>query len=600
MTMPIPYRMRWLDPVDATRIARLERRVYAWGDRTGRRDIREQLAVAERDGENLSMGLFQGRALRGYCLVFLEQERSRIAGYLGINPPTGLDLDGPGLYLADIAVHPGHRDQTWALITRQAMAIRARADCRGLPVEALCAEQLLEFWRCRAGAVRRLGLELQRYEPFTDPDTGRRLYWLQFRQLASRAGPAVPRPTASMLKEVRAVRTTAGRFRVGVVDSLAGWQALGADWQRLWEQTPGATVFSNAAFLRAWWLQLGVAASLHLVVVLDANSRVRAIAPMQLLRRPGPGPNRACLGFIGLPSEVDRPVFLAQPGDDLAADLVAEYLTEQRSGPWSSVALYEQRADSPLLRAMQKRLAQAGALLACADGPACPSVDVRGEWSDYLAGRSRGQRRSLRRHLAALRQRGEVCLDSVDAPGAGELGLRRYLSVEARSWKARSEQGVGRSSAHIGFLQTLIAGGDAGPELHFRFLTVGGVDVAATLGLWLDGCLYALHIAHDQAWDRYSPGFVLTALELEAAFLRPDYRRVDYLGGFLSNKRGWATDWEPSVALFAHEPTITARALHMYQFGGKQLLKRGLARAHLLATALRWQRSVSRRLGRYV
>lgn len=598
--MPTPYRMRWLDPVDATRIARLERRVYPWGDRTGRRDIHEQLAVAERDGENLSMGLFQGRALRGYCLAFLERERSRIAGYLGVQSPAGLDLDGPGIYLADIAVHPGHRDQTWALVTRQAMAIKARADCRGLPVEALCAEQLLEFWRYRAGAVRRLGLELQRYEPFTDPDTGRRLYWLQFRQLASRPDRALPRSPASVLKEVRAVRTSAGRFRVGVVDSLAGWHALDPDWQRLWEQTPGVTVFSNAAFLRAWWLQLGVAALLHIIVVLDVNDRVRAIAPMQLLRRPGAGPDRVCLGFIGLPSEVDRPVFLALPGDDLAADVVAEYLTEPGSRPWSSVTLYEQRLDSLLLRALQERLAQAGALLACPEGPACPSVDVSGQWPDYLAGRSRGQRRSLRRHLTALRQRGTVGLDSVDAPDHAELGLRRYLKVEARSWKARSEQGVGRSSAHVGFLQALIAGSDGGPELHFRFLTVDGNDVAATLGLHLDGCLYALHIAHDRNWDSCSPGFVLTALELEAAFLRPDYRRVDYLGGFLSNKRGWAMQWEPSVALFAHEPSLTARALHLYQFGGKQLLKKALARAHLLATALRWQRSVSRRLGRYV
>lgn len=598
--MATPYRMRWLDPVDATRIARLERRVYTWGDRTGRRDIREQLAVAERDGENLSMGLFQGRALRGYCLLFLERERSRIAGYLGVQPPVGLDLAGPGIYLADVAVHPGHRGQTWALATRLAMAVKARADCRGLPVDAICAEPLLQFWLCRSAAVQRLGLKLQRYEPFTDPDTGRRLYWLQFRQLASRPAAAVSRAPASVLKEVRAVRTSAGRFRVGLVDSLVGWQALDADWQRLWEQAPGATVFSNATYLRAWWLQLGVAASLHLVVVLDASDRVRAIAPMQLLRRPGAGPNRACLGFIGLPSEVDRPVFLALPGDDLAADVVAEYLTDHGGGLWSSVALYEQRADSPLLRAMQERLARAGALTACPEGPACPFVDVRGEWSDYLASRSRGQRRSFRRHLAALRQCGEVCLDTLDAPETGELGLRRYLSVEARSWKARSEQGVARSSAHIGFLQTLIASGNHGPELHFRFLTVDGTDVAATLGLYLDGCLYALHIAHDQDWDRYSPGFVLTALELEAAFLRPDYQRVDYLGGFLSNKRGWATAWEPSVALFAYDPTLSSRALHMYQFGGKQGLKKGLARTHLLATALRWQRRVSRRLGRYV
>lgn len=145
----------------------------------------------------------------------------------------------------------------------------------------------------------------------------------------------------------------------------------------------------------------------------------------------------------------------------------------------------------------------------------------------------------------------------------------------------------------------LAAAGPCAPLLQFRFLTVNGADIAATLGIHWRGCLYSLHIAHDRAWDGSSPGFVLTALELEDAFARDDCDRVDYLGGFLGNKRGWATEWRATTALFAQPATVGGCAYHLYHFRGKQLLKSGLTRIRLLRPALRWQRALSRRTRRY-
>jgi CelD/BcsL family acetyltransferase involved in cellulose biosynthesis len=52
-------------------------------------------------------------------------------------------------------------------------------------------------------------------------------------------------------------------------------------------------------------------------------------------------------------------------------------------------------------------------------------------------------------------------------------------------------------------------------QLHFRFLTLNDLPIAATFGVFQSGRFASTEICHDQAFDQYSPGFVLTGLELQ-------------------------------------------------------------------------------------
>ncbi|WP_290649646.1 GNAT family N-acetyltransferase [Aquisalimonas sp.] len=597
--MTTTYRLQWLRPGDARRVAWLERHLYPRGYRAGARDVREQLAVAEAAGENLSIGLFLGRRLVGYCLMFVERDRRDICDYIGISAPPDVDLSGPGLYLADIAVHPLHRRQTWTMIGRLATAIRARRDLRGLPLEAFSDDALMGFWRSRNGVVSRVGLQFVREIPFHDPILRRPLHWLQLRQVEQAGEPAVSRDQPIKLGTEQTVMTREGPLRVGIIDRPHAWKMLAAEWHRLWHATPNANVFCSFPFLRAWWQELGLGVSLLLVVVMNPDGGVRAIAPLQIAPASGAGGGRRCLGFLGHPSEVDRPLLLAEAGDHLSPELICDYLMALRGERWSSAIFYEQDRRSPFLAAMFARLRGAALLTALPDGPECPVVDVRGDWSTYLAGRSRAQRKSLKRRLARLRETGEVRLDTVVSPEHEGNALPRYLAVERRSWKPAAAVGVARSSAHLGFLQALAGHPEPRPAMHFRFLTVDGQDVAATLGLFWCGCLYSLHIAHDRAWDPWSPGFVLTALELEDAFSRADYQRVDYLAGFLSNKRGWATEYRQTQALYAQPRNLQGYGFHLFHFHCKPWLKQRLDRVDLLQPLLRWKKHRFRRQGSY-
>jgi CelD/BcsL family acetyltransferase involved in cellulose biosynthesis len=575
------YHLRWLGPADAARVARLERRVYPRAQRTGRNLIAEDLIRAEAEGRNLSAGLFRNGHMVGYSLRFLEPDRRRICAIVGIPEPAGIDLSGPGIFMADIAVHPRHRLRTGLLMTRMALAGHAREDLRGLPMEAFSTEALMAFWRSHPGTLARIGLRLASTEAFYDPDVQQTLYWLHFEPRPRVRGRS-ERSLRRMLKSVRPAGSD-GNLEIGVLDRLEHLTLLEAAWSRLLRRTPSATVFSSPEYLAIWWRQLVLDGELVIVVVL-AGGEVRAIAPMQIIPQRWLGRDYRCLGFLGHPAEVDRPLLIA-PDPEAASVLIADYLMDLRA-LWDCVVLHEQPADHPFPAELARRLGDAGLQVSLAPGPVCPRVDVSGRWEDYLKRLSRGQRKSARRHELRLRRAGDLVLDTVDTEAGVAAAFERYLRLERRSWKPAAGLGVAKNSAHRAFWRTLVSRFASRSGAQFRFLTLNGQDIAGTFGLSWNGCYYSLHIVHDRDWADYSPGYVLTLLELQQAFARADCRWVDYLGGFLANKRGWATEQQLTRTLYAHPPDLRGRGFHGYYFRVKPALKRQLSRLGMLDAAL--------------
>jgi CelD/BcsL family acetyltransferase involved in cellulose biosynthesis len=72
---------------------------------------------------------------------------------------------------------------------------------------------------------------------------------------------------------------------VGTADTM--WtpgSATRDEWDRLWSQCPGASVFQHAAWLRSWWAAYGSAGRLRVVLVRQSGVLLAA-APLQLCRR---------------------------------------------------------------------------------------------------------------------------------------------------------------------------------------------------------------------------------------------------------------------------------------------------------------------------
>lgn len=410
--------------------------------------------------------------------------------------------------------------------------------------------------------------------------------------------PATGLPAA--LKSVRAYyRPPASPLHVGYLDNVTDWQLLEPWWDDLLARTPGATVFSSYAYLNTWWRRIAPEGELFLVVVLTGDA-VQAIAPMFISPLKWLGRKSPSLRFLGMSPEVDRPVPLIAADDHVSAEIIADYLFAQ-GHRWDCALLLEQQSTSELLARINNRLRREGFLVTLKDEPPCLCVDVSDDWETYLANRSRPQRKSIRRHLKRLRNAGRLELEGIDkVRGWEDETLERYLQVENRSWKRqKANLGIGETPTHFGFYQALVRRYSPSEAVHFRFLRLDGEDIAATFGLLWNGCFYSLQIAHDASLDAYSPGFVLTALELEEACQRPDYTWINYLGGgAANNKRGWATDPVFTKALYAHRSNLTGRSFHTYHFHAKPWVRRQLDRAGLLEPIVRLRDTLEMRYKR--
>jgi hypothetical protein len=233
------------------------------------------------------------------------------------------------------------------------------------------------------------------------------------------------------LLDVRRLPSAQGELLLGRIDAVESWSLLEPHWQAVHEATPGASVFQTYDYLRTWWQCLGSAGELLIVPVMRGD-QLLAIAPLQItgvkqLGRPVP-----TISFIGQPSESDRPTLLGAPAPEVC-EALAEYLLTLKHR-WQSIVLFEQPVDSTLVRVLRERLQRARYLTAQIDGNECPYIEIKGTWNDYLAGRNKAFRKSLKRRRAQLESMGALGCETVET-GDIEGAMRRFRTVEDKSWK---------------------------------------------------------------------------------------------------------------------------------------------------------------------
>jgi CelD/BcsL family acetyltransferase involved in cellulose biosynthesis len=532
----------WLDASDARK--RLRARPWRLSQ-PGQDALLAAFERAERVGDNLSLGLYHNRRVQAHLLAWIEHEPAQRSC----------------VRVVELRAGRTRRQDGVRLLSQLAWLLRHRDDLAALPVRVADDAELLA---ALGNATKPLPADVRAL-------------------LLSLLGSADP---PLDLQRVRQHDEAGSTVRVGVVESIEAWDRLRPAWNQLLAATPGATVFQTFEFLRAWWYHLGWSDRLYIVVVERAGVPV-AIAPFQVTRQRWLGFWFETLIYLGQPPESDRPLVLRRADDLRSLDYVAEYVFAD-AGRWQQVILREQLRDDPFAERVLARFRAAGWLTAVTEGPTCPVVAVDRAWPEYLATRPKAIRKSLRRKESTLATAGPVELAAPD--GAAALGLGRYLAVEQRSWKAGARRiGVAQSSAYLAFYHALARNCAETLGLRFRFLTVAGRDIAATFGLLWRDRLYSLHIAHDSAWDRHSPGVVLTARELQQGFERREYAVFDFLSGVLPNKGSWATALLPTADVHFDRRNLRGALHHVIEFRLRPPLKRLLARAGLLPRVLRWK-----------
>jgi hypothetical protein len=184
---------------------------------------------------------------------------------------------------------------------------------------------------------------------------------------------------------------------------------------------------------------------------------------------------------------------------------------------------------------------------------------------DYMAERGGALREVIRRKGARLAREGGTL--TIVGPGADaaqlELGIADYEAVYAASWKERE--------VFPEFQPTLMRNLAAAGWLRLALCHIGGKPVATQLWVLVDGTATVLKLAHDEAFDRLSPGSILTHFAIGQLMQTETVRKLDFGRGDDPYKSGWTTN----------------RSQHIGVLSVRIVRRPGLILRHMLGAAFR-------------
>jgi Acetyltransferase (GNAT) domain len=153
------------------------------------------------------------------------------------------------------------------------------------------------------------------------------------------------------------------------------------------------------------------------------------------------------------------------------------------------------------------------------------------DFTAYWNGRGSRLKATVKRKAAPLLRAGRLGFAQVDMTAGWQQGAQIYKGIYAKSWKP--------AEPHPGFIDTLLE--KLGPcgIAKLGVVTIDGLPVAAQIWLVQGRHATIFKLAHDPAFDRQSPGTLLTHWILQQLHEIDGVRDVDFGRGDDAYKREW-------------------------------------------------------------
>ena len=245
--------------------------------------------------------------------------------------------------------------------------------------------------------------------------------------------------------------------------------------------------------------------------------------------------------------KADRP-HLVVARDDVVAVRAAIYAyVFSRRTEWSLLELEQQDAASALLPPPREATSR-GYSFKQWPNMATGAIAVRSRsLAEYFSALSKKFRSEVRRQMRALLAAGEAQLLTSYDPQTLPPLFELYRSVEARSWKARTDAAFAGRDQWIPYYNGLMGGGQP-MRVAIQVLVLDGVPIAGLITGAFDKGLYALHTVYDERFSRLAPGSALLLMGMRLA-VDGGYRSFDLLRGFGYYKTRWLAEMTETQSL---------------------------------------------------
>jgi CelD/BcsL family acetyltransferase involved in cellulose biosynthesis len=347
--------------------------------------------------------------------------------------------------------------------------------------------------------------------------------------------------------------------RVEAITTLAGLEALGPEWERLWMQSLHATPFQSPWWLLPWWKHLGRGTLASIAVRCAGTGELAALAPLYLDADRATGRRR--LFPIGITTTDFLDVLLRPGWEAVSLRCLASHLA-QRAGDWDLLEFPQLRRGAALLALP----APAAWRQEIAPGEPSPVLPL----SDAVAGRASAIPAAMARNVRYCRGRaqrvGNLACRTADARSIPAF-FEALVRLHTRRWSERGSAGVLNDASVLAWHR------EAMPLLHeagllrLHALLQGG-EIIAVLFCLADGahrperCCYYYLGGFDPRLRSLSPGTLLVAYAIDQA-VAEGARAFDFLRGAEAYKYRWGAVDQPTSVLRlwpAHLPAHSLQA----------------------------------------
>jgi CelD/BcsL family acetyltransferase involved in cellulose biosynthesis len=359
---------------------------------------------------------------------------------------------------------------------------------------------------------------------------------------------------------------------VEVIRDPSALRPIEGEWRSLAEAR-GAP-FITPDWYRAWLRSFGDESTPFVVSLRDDGGSLVGLMPLVLSQRR----HFPTLSFGGADyGDYYQPVARSEADEETVARTFAQVLGN-RKDEWAMIVADYVDEDAPWTQALTRSNAVSLKPIRYHEHPSVYlSIPLRDQtWDEYLAGRSRNLRGQLGRKRRALERLGTVRFRRAgdDLEGA----MNTLFDLHARRWAGKGSTIFSSRSArefHMEFAR------DAREHdwLRLWFLDVDEKPIAAWYGWSIGGRYLYYQAGFDPAWSRVSPGLLLLAHTIEAAF-DEGASEYDMLLGNEPFKERFATAATERRTLVLVRPAHAARALVLADVGLRRIGHRLPAPVH--------------------
>lgn len=333
-------------------------------------------------------------------------------------------------------------------------------------------------------------------------------------------------------------------------------EGIRADWDKLLQGVPTASIFSTPEWLLSWFAAYGAGRQLFTVAFYDRSEGIIGLAPLTITLQRTPVGHMRVLQLLGDGSnDSDNLEILAIPGREReVVSSLCDLLVSER-GRWDMASFNTMPADSPMCRELRLELKRRH-WMTHADSHSCCAIPLPATWENYLQRQSPNERGKIRNLCRRLEKKYRVQYIRCCQPDELEDRLQQLFTLHSKRWQEKGQAGSFVVPERRTFYRLLSSVLLNRGSIELWILELNETPVAVQYALRHRKIVYFLQEGFEPELKTERVGHVLRARVLRE-LIESGVRRYDFLAGVTDSKLRWGAVTDEYLLLtFARPLTL--------------------------------------------